>query len=71
MTEQFTKLQIGTPFEIFKGRNIQGQCGTIFEQLVNGSMCLVVYLDKMSISEYLALREQKIMLELLKKMISY
>lgn len=36
MPKQFTTLQVGTPFELFYGRNMQGQCGCIMEQIKDG-----------------------------------
>lgn len=67
MSEQFTTLHIGTPFELFYGRNMQGQCGCLMEQLSDGSFALIVYMDSISISEFLALREEKIHVRVIKE----
>jgi len=65
--EQFTQLQVGTPFELFFGRNMQGTSGAIIEQLIDGSFILIVYMDNISTSEFLALREEKINVRVIKE----
>jgi hypothetical protein len=65
--QQYTKLQVGTPFELFIGRNMKGQCGAIIEQLADGGFCLVVYMDNMTTGEFLALREEKIHVRVIKE----
>jgi len=65
--QQYTKLQVGTPFELFKGRNMYGQTGCLIEQLADGGFCLVVYMDNMTIGEFMALREEKIHVRVIKE----
>ncbi len=63
----YARLQVGTQFELFKGRDMKGQTGCLIEQLADGGFCLVVYMDNMQISEILTLRENKIHVRVIKE----
>jgi hypothetical protein len=65
--QSLTVLIVGKPFEMFRNRNLQGQCGSYFEQTVDGKFCLIIYLDNMTTEEELMLRFLKINVHTIKE----
>ena len=65
--KEYTKLQVGTQFELFKGRNMCGQTGCIMEQLADSSFALIVYMDNMTTGEFMTLKEDKIHVRVIKE----
>jgi len=63
----FQMLEIGKPYNLFKCRNMQGQCGCIIEMLKDGRYALVVYLDDMTLEEQINLKTAKIYVRVIKE----
>jgi hypothetical protein len=63
----FTSLIVGTQYELFKGRNMQGQDGAIIEMLQDGRYVLIVYLAGMTLEEQIALKTSKIHVRVIKE----
>jgi len=65
--QSFQILEVGKPYELFITRNMQGQCGSYFEQTADGKFCLVIYLDELTSEEELMLRFSKINVRAIKE----
>lgn len=64
-------LEIGKPFELFYGRNMEGQSGCIFECHKTGGYALIVYMDNMTEAEKKLLRFGKIQVKIIKETDSF
>jgi hypothetical protein len=53
--KEFTKLEVGKPFELFQGVNLVGQTGAFLEALYGGGYMISIYLNNMTAVEKKAL----------------
>ena len=57
---QISTLEIGTPYTLFKGRDMSNQCGCILECHKQGELFFNIYIDDMTEKEKQSLRFDKI-----------
>jgi len=60
MSHQISTLEIGTPYTLFKGRDMSNQCGCILECHEQGELFFNIYIDDMTNKEKQSLRFDKI-----------
>ena len=48
MSHQISKLEVGTPYTLFQGRNMLNQCGCILECHEQGELFFNIYIDDMT-----------------------
>ena len=60
MSHQISKLEVGTPYTLFQGRNMLNQCGCILECHEQGELFFNIYIDDMTEKEKQSLRFDKI-----------
>ena len=63
----FTKLEVGTPYTLFQGRNMKNQTASILECNSNGDLFLNIYLDNITQEEIKILKTEIIETKLIQE----
>lgn len=65
---ELKKISIGDDFDLFKGKNMSGQCGCILELTEAGDFTLIVYMNDMTKEEIFLLQKAPIIVRQIKEL---